>query len=84
MPAVRSVERRYLTLEQLHRLAGAASDHRALVYVLGTCGLRFGEAAELRWRDLDLKNLRIRVTRSVTLVDNEFVVGSPKSDKGRT
>ena len=28
LPAVRSVERRYLTLEQLHRLAGAASDHR--------------------------------------------------------
>jgi integrase len=84
LPAVWSVEQRFLTLEQLHRLADAAGDHRALVYVLGTCGLRFGEVAELRWRDVDLQKMRIRITRSVTLVDNDFVVGSPKSDKGRT
>src|SRR5258708_2981807 len=54
LPAVGSVEQRFLTLEQLHLLADAAGAHRALVYVLGTCGLRFGEVAELRWRDLDL------------------------------
>lgn len=84
LPSVASVEQRFLTLEQLHRLAAAADEHRALVYVLGTCGLRFGEVAELRWRDVDMKNLRLRVTRSVTLVDGRFVVGSPKNGKGRT
>ncbi|QZY46218.1 site-specific integrase [Mycolicibacterium austroafricanum] len=85
LPSVTSVEQRFLTLEQLHALADAAGDHRALVYVLGTCGLRFGEAAELRWgRDVDLQKLQIRVTRSVALVDNRFVVGSPKNGKGRT
>ena len=56
LPSVSSVEQRFLTLEQLHALADAAGEHRALVYVLGTCGLRFGEAAELRWRDVDLKS----------------------------
>lgn len=84
LPAVETVEQRFITLEQLHVLANAAGEHRPLVYVLGTCGLRFGEVAELRWRDLDLQKLQIRVTRSVTLVDNQFVVGSPKNGKGRT
>nr|WP_318623062.1 tyrosine-type recombinase/integrase [Mycolicibacterium sp. D5.8-2] len=84
LPSVQAVEQRFLTLEQLHSLAEAAGDHRALVYVMGTCGLRFGEVAELRWRDLDLQKLQIRVTRSVALVDSKFVVGSPKNGKGRT
>jgi integrase len=61
----------------LHALADAAGEHRPLVYVLGTCGLRFGEVTELRWRDLDIEKLTIRIARSVTLVDNRFVVGTP-------
>lgn len=52
--------------------------------MLGTCGLRFGEVAELRWRDTDLSNLRLRICRSVTLVDGQFVVGSPKNGRART
>lgn len=84
LPPVTAVEQRFLTLEQLHTLADAAGDHRPLVYVLGTCGLRFGEAAELRWRDVDVDRLTIRLTRSVTLVDGAFEIGSTKSVKGRT
>jgi integrase len=83
LPAVMTVEQRFLTLDQLHLLADAAGDNRPLVYLLGTCGLRFGEVAELRWRDVDLENLRLRIARSVTLVDGAFVVGSPKNGKGR-
>ncbi|WP_232004727.1 site-specific integrase [Mycobacterium sp. ACS1612] len=84
LPSVRAAEQRFITLEQLHTLADAAGDHRPLVYVLGTCGLRFGEVAELRWRDLDLEKRQIRITRSVALVDGVFEIGSPKSAKGRT
>lgn len=84
LPAVAATEQRFLTLEQLRALADASGSNRALVYVLGTCGLRFGEAAELRWRDVDLAGLKIRVARSVTLVDGKFEIGSPKSGKGRT
>ncbi len=54
LPPVSSVEQRFLTLDQLHILADAAGAHRPLVYVAGTTGLRFGELAELRWRDVDL------------------------------
>jgi integrase len=71
-------------MEQLHALADEAGQHQPLVYVLGTCGLRFGEAAELRWRDISVAKLSMRVARSVTLVDNKFVVGSPKGGKART
>jgi integrase len=84
LPSVASIEQRFLSLDQLHMLADASGERRALVYVLGTCGLRFGEVAELRWRDVDLKNLRLRIARSVTLVDGRFVVGSPKNGKART
>ncbi|MDT5007924.1 MAG: hypothetical protein QOJ24_5100, partial [Mycobacterium sp.] len=84
LPAVTAAEQRFLTLEQLRTLADAAGSHRPLVYLLGTCGLRFGEAAELRWRDVDTDGLKIRVVRSVTLVEGRFEIGSPKSAKGRT
>lgn len=84
LPSVASVEQRFLTLEQLHVLACAAGAHRPPVYALGTCGLRFGEVAELRWRDVDTEGLRLRIARSVTLVDGVFVVGSPKNGKART
>ncbi|ALL56190.1 hypothetical protein B586_02510 [Mycobacterium haemophilum DSM 44634] len=84
LPSVRAAEQRFLTLEQLHALADGAGVHRPLVYMLGTCGLRFGEVAELRWRDVDIENRRVRVSRSVTLVDGSFVVGSPKNGKART
>jgi integrase len=84
LPGVGTVEQRFLTLEQLRALADAAGQYRPLVYVLGTCGLRFGEVAELRWRDVLLDKKSIRITRSVVLVDNKFVVGTPKGGKGRT
>lgn len=84
LPTVLAVEQRFLTLEQLHALADAAGEHRALVYVLGTCGLRFGEAAELRWQDVDLEAFKLKVRRSVVLVDGQFEIGPPKGGKGRT
>lgn len=83
LPTVRATEQRFITLEQLHVLADAAGQHRPLVYLLGTCGLRFGEVAELRWHDVLLDKKTISVRRSVTLVDSQFVVGTPKGGKGR-
>ena len=84
LPDVKAIEQRFLTLAELHRLADAAGENRALVYVLGACGLRFGEAAELRWKDCALDDRRLRVSRSVTLVNNVFEVGATKSGKART
>ena len=84
LPTMRMTEQRFLTTAELHRPALAAGGHKALVYVLGTTGLRFGEAAELRWRDIDLDNRRLRITRSVTFAGGRAVVGTPKNGKDRT
>ncbi|MGB5796777.1 MAG: tyrosine-type recombinase/integrase [Mycolicibacter algericus] len=84
LPAVTMTEQRYLSAAELHRVALAAGARKALVYVLGTTGLRFGEAAELRWRDVDIEGLRLRISRSVTFVAGKAVVGSPKNGKERT
>ncbi|WP_205873469.1 site-specific integrase [Mycobacterium camsae] len=84
LPTVRMTEQRFLSVAELHRLALASGERMALVYVLGTTGLRFGEAAELRWRDVDIAGLRMRITRSVTFVGGRAVVGTPKNGKDRT
>ncbi|KUI29712.1 integrase [Mycobacterium sp. IS-1742] len=85
LPRVGEVEQRFLTHEQLHRLAIAAGRFRTLVFVLGYCGLRFGEAAALRVGDVDLAARRIRVRRSVTNVTGRGLVEGPtKNHSART
>jgi integrase len=56
--------------------------YRPAILVAAWCGLRFGEFAELRRRDVDLAHARLRVRRAVTHVDGRDVVGSPKSEAG--
>ena len=75
-------EQRYLTHEQLHRLAVAAGRFRTLVFVLGYCGLRFGEASALTVGDVDLDGKKISVSKSATYVDGRGMVEGPT--KGKT
>lgn len=84
LPTINMTEQRFLTVAELHRLALAAGSHKPLVYLLGTTGLRFGEAAELRWRDVDTAGLRLRVVRSMSFVNGKAIVGTPKNGKDRT
>jgi integrase len=64
--------RRYLTRDQVWALADAAGDRQAVVLVLCYCGLRWGELAGLRVRDVDLMRRRITVARSVTEVNGHL------------
>ena len=73
----------FLTVEQLMALAEASGDHRALVLVLGFCGLRWGEATGLRVGDIDFDRNRIRVDKSATRIGREVVVGSTKTGRSR-
>lgn len=85
LPRKPETEQRYLTHEQLHRLAVASGRFRTYVLVLGYTGLRFGEAAALRVGDVDLKSRRIRVRRSVTYVTGTGLVEGPtKNHSART
>lgn len=57
--------------------------YRALVLVLAFGGLRFGEATALRRCDVLQDGGRLRIERSVRLIDGSWVVGEPKTDAGR-
>lgn len=67
---------------------GAIVDHtpdryRALVLLTAWLGLRFGEATELRRRDVDLDAGTVRVERAVTRTAAGVHVGEPKTAAGR-
>lgn len=74
----------YLTVPEVGQLADAIAEHyRDLTWFLATTGLRFGEAAELRAKDVHLRRQRIRVARSVTDVDGRMLIGPPKGGAER-
>lgn len=77
-------EHRYLTAADVSRLAIASKDNAVLVLVLAYCGLRWGEAAGLRVKDLDLLRRRINVTQNAVEVGDRIEVGTPKTHKRRS
>lgn len=62
-----------------HRRSPDDFQRSVLVLLLGTVGLRWGEAIGLRWKDVDFGRHRIDVRVSATQVGGGMVVGSPKS-----
>ena len=62
--------RNYLTAAQASALADE-SKHPDIVLLLATTGLRWGEMAALRVRDIDLGRGRIRVERSASKVNSK-------------
>lgn len=75
---------RFLTLDELRKLADAAGDDSAAIWVLGVCGLRMGELVGLQHDDVDRRNNVLHIVRSVTVVENKLVTGAPKNRKRRT
>ncbi|MCB0055656.1 MAG: site-specific integrase [Anaerolineae bacterium] len=72
-------ERRYLTHEELLKLAKATGRFETLTLVLGYCGLRFGEAAALRRKHVGDRELTI--TASATHVTGRGIVESTTKTK---
>lgn len=83
LPRLPTTDRRYLDHLQLADLADHCGPHRVLVLLLGYTGLRWGEAAALRVRRVDLLRGRIEVAESVTEVEGRQVFGPPKSHARR-
>ncbi|MGP9781831.1 tyrosine-type recombinase/integrase [Glutamicibacter sp. AOP12-B1-11] len=86
LPKGRAREYMFLNVPQITALANTIHErYRPLVWLLASCGLRIGEAVELRVKDLQLGRGRIRVERAVVFVrGGSPVVGPPKSGKART
>jgi integrase len=74
----------YLTADQLDALATEAGRYRSLVLLLGTVGLRWGEAAALGVRDIDFLRRRVTLHTNAVKVGGSFAVGTLKSGKNRT
>ncbi len=75
--------RNYLTANQVHSLADE-SKHPDIILLLATTGLRWGEMAALRVRDIDLGRGRIRVERSASKVNSKTIIGTTKTHAARS
>ena len=72
-------DHRYLDHETVAMLAKACEDYAPLVRLLAYTGLRWGEAAALRVKRVDLVRRRLVVAESVTEVNGRLVWGAPLS-----
>lgn len=86
----RKSRRVYLTIPRLLAFADECSkgkhlgeERRALVLTLGFCGLRWGEAAALKARDLDFDRGVLHVGGNLVYVGARWVEGSPKNSEER-
>ena len=84
LPRLPRPDKTFLTHEQLADLADACAEYRTLVYVLGYCGLRFGEAAGLRVKSVDLLRGRLHIVEAMTEVGGRVVFGTPKTHAQRS
>lgn len=48
-----------------------------------TTGMRRGELLALRWRDVDLQKEEVRISRTLSQIGRQLVVGPPKTKAGR-
>ena len=84
LPAVsKDRENKYLTHEQVHALANAVDRYSLMILVMAYTGVRFGEATELRVKDVNLVTKRLHVRRAVSDVRVRLTVGPPKSGEPR-
>jgi integrase len=74
----------YLTAEQLHALAGESGRYGSLVLLLGTVGLRWGEAAALRVSDVDFLRRRIALHENAVAVGGRTHVGTLNRGRSRS
>lgn len=68
LPRRHASEKRYLTVDELMALEDAIEHFGVLVLVLGTTGIRYGEATALRVSDVDHIKRRLRISKAVTSV----------------
>lgn len=72
------------SLDELATITNAMPERlRLMVLLAAWCQLRFGELAELRRKDVDLKRGRVRVARGVVRVSGKTIVGTPKTSAGK-
>ncbi|MGO2658359.1 tyrosine-type recombinase/integrase [Mycetocola reblochoni] len=84
LPRKTKKQHRYLSHDEALSLALHAGDRRPLILTLAYTGLRWGEAAGLRVRDVDLAKRRLNIVQNAVEVGAFIEVGTPKTHKRRT
>ena len=85
LPRLQRREARYFEPSEIERIAQAMPQpYDLLVRVLGTLGPRWGEAAGVRRRDVDLLRRRLRIEQSLVEVSGRIEVGPTKSQATRS
>lgn len=74
----------YLTAGELYAVAAGAKWRRDIVLTLGLCGMRWGELAALRVRDVDLERHRLHIGASASTVAGRVVVSDTKTYEARS
>ncbi len=74
----------FMGLSELKTFLGGAkttlNDHDYLILrVLSFTGMRKGELYPLKWSDIDLKNKTIDINKTMTTVNKQFIVSTPKT-----
>jgi integrase len=77
-------EMRTLGYDELRRLVGVLPDrYRALVLLMGLCGLRMGEAIALTVSDLNILRRQVSISKAATEVRGKVTVGPTKTKGSR-
>ena len=84
LPRVTRGEPRFLSRDEVERLADAAGADGDSMRLLAYTGLRFGEMAGLRVRRVDFLRRRLTVAEAVTEVADRIEYGTPKTHQQRT
>jgi integrase len=85
LPKMEQREMLFLSSSEVVVLASTIEDqYRALVYVLGFCGLRIGEAIALNRSSINLMRSELRITESATDVNGTLMFGPTKTRQART
>ncbi|MFW5415430.1 site-specific integrase [Nocardiopsis sp. CNT-189] len=84
LPRLPLSEHVYLDHAQVERLAEAAGEYRAFVLTLAYTGIRYGEAAAIRARAVDVERRRIRVAEAFGRDAGEVYVTTPKTHERRS
>lgn len=84
LPRIVSRPKRFLTHDEVARLAAACEPYGTLIDVLAYAGLRWGELAALRVKRVDLLRRRLEVVEAVTEVNGQVVFGTTKTHQRRS
>jgi integrase len=84
LPRAAKGEPVFLTHTQVEQLAEACIDYELFVRVLAYTGMRWGEAAAVRVRRLDLMKRRIEVVHTAVELNGEMTYGTPKTHQRRS